>query len=79
MFVDMDVLYLQDTKTEMEKQKREHQESSANLAAKHSQELKDLGKTRISVMTAQKHGVQAFVRITPSLYQHIQSCPAARS
>lgn len=59
----MDVLYLQDTKTEMEKQKREHQESSANLAAKHSQELKDLGKTRISVMIAQKHGVQVFVRI----------------
>lgn len=75
----MHVLNLQDTKTEMEKQKCEHQESSANVAAKHSQELKDLGKRRISVMTAQKHGVQVIVLINLSLYQHIQSCPAARS
>lgn len=71
----------------MEKQKREHQESSENVAAKHSQELKDIGKTRISVMTAQKHGLcvfaslhlSVFVHISLSLYHHVQSCPAARS
>lgn len=35
---------LQETKSEMERQKREHQESSAQAAEKHSRQLKDLGK-----------------------------------
>lgn len=35
-------------KTQMEKQERERHESSAEVTAKHSQELKDLGKKRIS-------------------------------
>lgn len=33
----------------MEKQEREHHESSADVTAKYTQELKDLGKKRISV------------------------------
>lgn len=35
---------LQETKSEMERQRREHQESSAQAAEKHCRQLKDLGK-----------------------------------
>lgn len=40
-------LNLQTTTTQMEKREREHQQSSAELAVKHSKELKDLGKKRV--------------------------------
>lgn len=41
-------LNLQTMKTQMDKQEREHQQRSADVAEKHSKDLKDLGKKRFS-------------------------------
>lgn len=35
-------------KTQLDKQEREHQQSSAEVAVKHSKDLKDLGKKSFS-------------------------------
>jgi len=43
-------------KTEMEKQEREHQQSSAEAAVKHSVELKDLGRKRTGIRVGTIHG-----------------------
>lgn len=58
----------------MEKREREHQESSAEVTMKHSQELKDLGKKRISVSTVQRQNVYVSAIINQfslSVYQSI--------
>lgn len=41
-------LNLQTMKTQMDKQEREHQQSSAEVAEKHSKDFKDLGKKKFS-------------------------------
>lgn len=80
------VLYLQTLKTQMEKQEREHHESSADVTAKYTQELKDLGKKRISVSES-GDSVSMLLQLSISLnclsvcvsINHSQSCPTARS
>lgn len=68
-------------KTEMEKQEREHQESSAEVAVKHSTELKDLGRKSAASVSAQSRD-SASTRINKSVclaLNHTQSFPTARS
>lgn len=75
------ILYLQTLKTRMEKQEREHHESSADVTAKHSQELKDLGKKGISA--GESRDGESMLLQSVSLnclsINHSQSCPTARS
>lgn len=52
----------------MERQKREHQESSAQAAEKHSRQLKDLGKDHRVCVTARRHTVAVFAPISLLLH-----------